>query len=506
VRAHDITFGAFNIQYVKFHDPGFGFIMSFVYKLLLVGVIIMAQNCESKEYRASPHAGTWYPGNEQELREQINLFLSDIQTPVQGDIYGLISPHAGYIYSGPVAAYAYKTIETLQFDNIIVIGPSHYHGFSGVSVDTLAGRRTPLGTVNFDLELARELIAQDKRIKNDPHAHLEEHSVEIQIPFLQVVQQEIQLVEIVMGTQDYETCKMLSNALVKACEDKRVLLVASTDLSHFHSQDEAEALDNRVVEAVAQYDPDLLFNRLKSDSCEACGGGPIIAVMMATKALGATRVKPLRYATSGTISGDYSRGVVGYLAAVLYAEQTTEVGVDLGFSKDEKDQLKKIARRSIEAAVKNEALPEFKGMTGNLTEPYGIFVTLNKHGNLRGCIGRIIGDQPLYVSCQQMAVAAALEDPRFKRVTEEELEDLEIEISILTPPERITDFSLIKIGRDGLIIGKGYNRGLLLPQVATDYGWSVEEFLKQTCHKAGLPSDAYRSSDAEVYKFSAEVF
>ena len=466
----------------------------------------MAHSCESRDFRQSPHAGTWYPGTEQELTQQIEKFLHEVEPGFPGEIFGLVTPHAGYVYSGPVAAYAYKAILDMTFDNVIVIGPSHYHGFSGVSVDTMAGRVTPLGTVEFDTNLAMAIIAQDKRIRYDPGAHIEEHSVEIQIPFLQKVQRELHLVEIVMGTQDLETCKLLSNALVKTCKGKKVLLIASSDLSHFHQQNIAEQLDNRIVEAVSKYDPEMLFNRLKTDSCEACGGGPIVVVMMATKALGATHSHSLKYATSGTISGDYSRGVVGYLAAAFYKEQSPAVGIDLGFSDAEKTQLKDIARRSIEAAVKKEKQPEFKNITGKLIEPYGVFVTLNKQGNLRGCIGRIIGDQALYLSCQQMAVAAALEDPRFRRVTEDELADLEIEISILTPPERITDFSRIKIGRDGLIISKGYNRGLLLPQVATDYGWSVEEFLEQTCHKAGLPSDAYKSSDAEVYMFSAEVF
>ncbi|MBN2621541.1 AmmeMemoRadiSam system protein B [candidate division WOR-3 bacterium] len=466
----------------------------------------MAHSCESKDFRESPHAGTWYPGTELELRQQITTFLDNVELHITGEISGLVSPHAGYIYSGPVAAYAYKMIQDQTFDNVVVIGPSHRYGFIGVSVDTMAGRITPLGTVDFDVDLARAIIACDKHIKYDPRAHSEEHSVEIQIPFLQIVQRELHLVEIVMGTQDMETCTMLSNALVKACKGKRVLLIASSDLSHFHTQDVAEELDNRIVEAVSQYDYQMLFNRLRTDSCEACGGGPIITVMMATKELGATDSKMLHYATSGTVTGDYSQGVVGYLAAVFYKAHDADVGIDLGFSDSEKQQLKDIARRSIEAAVKDKEQPEFKNMTGKLLEPYGVFVTLNKHGNLRGCIGRIIGDQPLYLSCQQMAIAAALEDPRFNPVRKDELDDLTIEISILTPPERITDFSKITIGPDGLIINKGYNRGLLLPQVAVEYGWTAEEFLEQTCHKAGLPSNAYKSPDAEVFKFSAEVF
>jgi AmmeMemoRadiSam system protein A len=227
--------------------------------------------------------------------------------------------------------------------------------------------------------------------------------------------------------------------------------------------------------------------------------------MLVTKELGATNAKPLGYATSGSTSGDYS-AVVGYLAAAFYKEKEVDVGITLGFSDEEKTLLKEIARTSIEAAVKHTDVPEFKKIPKRLNEQYGIFVTLNKHGTLRGCIGHIIGDQPLYLSCQQMAQAAALEDPRFPPVTEKELSDLEIEISVLTPLERVKDYSTIVIGRDGLLIRKGYYSGLLLPQVAAEYGWTTEEFLQETCHKAGLPSDAYKAKDAEVYKFSAEVF
>lgn len=467
----------------------------------------MAQNCEGKErdYRESIHAGSWYPGKPKELKEMINAFLKNARTRVHGEIYGLISPHAGYVFSGPVAAFAYKAVEGLEFDDVIVIGPSHRHGFIGASVDTMAGRTTPLGNVDFDVELARKLIKQNKNISFEPYAHIQEHSVEIQIPFLQMVLKKFKLVEIVMGSHDYATCEILSDAIVKTTKGKRILIVASSDLSHYHPQKEAEKLDNLVIEAVAAYDPEMLFRRLSQDSCEACGGAPIITTMLAAKRLGATDAKPVAYATSGSTSGDYA-AVVGYLAAVFYKGKEVEVGVNLGFTDEEKVKLKDIARKSVEAAVMCKEMPDIKNITEKLKEPYGVFVTLNKHGNLRGCIGRIIGDQPLYLSCEQMAKSAALEDPRFPPVAENELSDLEIEISVLTPLERVTDFKKIVIGRDGLLIRKGYNSGLLLPQVAAEYGWRVEEFLEETCHKAGLPSNAYKSKDAEVYKFSAEVF
>ncbi len=465
----------------------------------------MAQNCESKEYRESIHAGTWYPGKESELRKMIQTFLDNARTKVRGDIYGFVSPHAGYIYSGPVAAFAYKAIEDQEFDDVIVMGPSHHHGFYGVSVDTMAGRETPLGKVDFDQKLARAIIKQNNNIMYDPHAHSQEHSVEMQIPFLQMILKKLKIIEIIIGSQDYTTCEILSEAIVKAAKGKRILIIASSDLSHFHGQKDAERLDNLVIDAISKYDPELLYRRLSKDSCEACGGGPIMTAMLITKKLGATHAKPVMYATSGNITGDYSQ-VVGYLAALFYKGQDIEVGIDLGLSEEEKTKLKQIAEKSIEAAVKGKKPPEFKKISDRLKEPYGIFVTINIHGNLRGCIGHIIGDQPVYLACQQMAKAAALEDPRFPPVTEKELPKLEIEISVLTPLEKVEDFNEIVIGRDGLYIVKGYNRGLLLPQVAAEYGWTVEEFLQETCHKAGLPSNAYKSKDAEIYKFSAEVF
>jgi AmmeMemoRadiSam system protein B/AmmeMemoRadiSam system protein A len=476
-------------------------------RMILAGALIMAQTCNAKECRNSIHAGTWYPGKEKDLREEIAGYLKNARSTVAGEIYGLVSPHAAYMYSGPVAAFSYKQVENKSYDLVVVIGPSHQYGFHGASVDTMQGRKTPLGTIEYDLETARKLLKAGKLITYEPMAHEQEHSVEIQMPFLQVVLKKFKTVEIVMGTQDHETCESLASAIVKAAKGKKTLLVASSDLSHYHDQTTAEKLDGLVLDAVKKYDPELLGRRLSQDSCEACGGGPIITVMMAAREMGATTAGILNYGTSGNTSGDYSQ-VVGYLSAALYTGNSGkhEVGVDLGFSEDEKAKLKEIAGKSIKAAVQGEENPGFEGISEKLKEPYGVFVTINKHGSLRGCIGHIIADQPLYQVCAEMARAAALSDPRFDPVARDELKDLEIEISVLTPFEPVKDLKKIVIGRDGLIIKRGYYSGLLLPQVATDYGWTVEEFLEHTCNKAGLPSDAYKQKGTEVFKFSAEVF
>lgn len=467
----------------------------------------MTQNCNAEDYRRSIHAGTWYPGREDDLKNTIKTYLNNARVKVTGEIYGLISPHAGYMYSGPVAAFGYKAIQDKEYDIVIIIGPSHRHPFYGASIDKLKGRKTPLGIVEYDLQLAEKIIkANDKYLTYDPRAHQEEHSVEIQIPFLQVVLKKFKTVEIVMGSQDYETCKNLAGAIVKSVKGKKVLVIASSDLSHYHHQMDAEKLDNLVIDAVNKFDPELLHRRLSEDSCEACGGGPIVTLMLVAKELGADKVKSLMYATSGNITQEYSQ-VVGYFAAAFYKRAEEKwIGVDLGFSEEEKRKLKEIAIKTIEAVVRGKKPPQFKDVPARLKQNFGVFVTINKHGNLRGCIGHIYPDKPLYLICQQMARAAALEDSRFKPVRESELPDLEIEISVLTPFERVTDINEIVIGRDGLIVRRGYLSGLLLPQVATEYGWDVVEFLENTCEKAGLPRDAYKLKDTEIYKFSAQVF
>jgi hypothetical protein len=281
-----------------------------------------------------------------------------------------------------------------------------------------------------------------------------------------------------------------------------VLLVASTDLSHFHAYDEAVRLDRVVMDHVLAYDFEGLGEDLRTHKCEACGGGPIMTVMMAARKLGATKAVKLDYANSGDVTGDRSR-VVGYFAAALLEEPS--VGVDLGLAEEEKARLLEIARGAIEAKLKGREIPEPEPGSPKLGEKTGAFVTLTKDGQLRGCIGHIRGMYPLCNTISRMAVAAATEDPRFPPMTADELDKVSIEISVMTPLKTIADPEEIEVGRHGIYLKKGYNSGLLLPQVATDYGWDRYEFLDHTCMKAGLPRGCWREG-AEIQIFSAQIF
>jgi AmmeMemoRadiSam system protein B/AmmeMemoRadiSam system protein A len=492
-------------------------IIFFLFLGLFLGVHILKREKEMgmEAIREPAVAGSWYPDNPDALSQAIKRYLDNAEKEkIEGKVIGLVSPHAGYIYSGQVAAYAYQSIEGKTFDAVVVVAPSHRALFKGASIYDRGGFRTPLGVVPIDVELSQKMMEKRKEIQFIPEAHAQEHSIELQIPFLQVVLKSFKLVPIVMEPYwSWETCQYLSSAIVETVRDKNVLLVASSDLSHFHSYEKAVELDRIVLNHIERLDPEGLNRDLKQGRCEACGGGPIICIMLAAKALGANKGRVLQYLNSGDVTGDRSR-VVGYAAGVLYQttggtekmEEKKKVGIDLGLNEQEKKTLHDIAKTVIENKARGKAVPEFKVDSPILMENRGAFVTIQKKGQLRGCIGYIEGRGPLYKTVEEMAEAAAFRDPRFSPVREKELPELEIEISVLTPLKRIKDVSEIEVGKHGIYIKKGWNSGLLLPQVATEYGWDRQTFLEHTCNKAGLPSNAWKDKNSEIYIFSADIF
>jgi hypothetical protein len=448
-------------------------------------------------------AGQFYPKSEQALRKEVTGLLRGARPPaVGGRVVGLIAPHAGYMFSGDVAAHAYSLVQGNSYDAVIVVAPSHHLHFQGSSIYTQGPYRTPLGLATVDADLGRALIEQDEYIGFTAQAHAREHSLEVQVPFLQIAVPGLKIVPIVMGDQSLDNCRRLARAIAAVVKGRNVLLVASTDLSHFHTYDEAVRLDSMVIESVERYDYERLARDLEARKCEACGGGPTITVMLAARELGATRSVILKYANSGDIIGDRS-SVVGYLAAALVEER--RAGVDLGLRQAEKAELLRIARQSIEAAVLGKPVPDVDTDSDVLKRKMGAFVTITKSGQLRGCIGHIRGIEPLFSTVSKMGIAAATEDPRFEPVTAEELDTIALEITVLTPFREVEEPEEIEVGRDGIYIEKGSRHGLLLPQVATEYGWGRDEFLDHTCMKAGLPPGAWKEG-ARIYAFSGQVF
>ncbi len=488
-------------------------------ELFLFFLFASASSTFAQGIRPPGVAGQFYPADPQELSDQIDMYLRNAKDAhIQGKIVALIAPHAGYVYSGWVAAYSYKQLVGKHYDTVILIGPTHMEYFPFTSVYPRGGYRVPLGVLKVNEKMARKIADYDKSIQLSTRGHLQpnlphkEHCLEVELPFLiKVLKGPFKIVPIIMGEQNYHNGKVLGEAIAKAARGKNVLIVASSDLSHYYPYEQAEDLDHKLIDYVRRYDYKGLARALERREVEACGGIPIVAAMIAAKKLGAKKVKILDYRNSGDTAGNKSR-VVGYMSAVFYKpslqKKKVSVGIDLGLTPAEKRELLHIAKVTIENVVQGKSVPKFNVTSDRLKEKRGAFVTINKNHQLRGCIGYILPVKPLYQTVREVAEEAALHDPRFMAVRPNELSHLQIEISVLTVPKPLKnkDLSKIKIGRDGLIIRKDGYQGILLPQVATDYHWNRTEFVEETCRKAGLPRDAWKDPDTEILYYSAEVF
>jgi MEMO1 family protein len=366
-------------------------------------------------------------------------------------------------------------------------------------------------------------MKSDSAIKDLPDAFRHEHSLEAELPFLQVIYPSFKLVPLVMGDTDLATCRRLAEAITECAKGKSLLIVASSDLSHYHSYDMATEMDQRLLEKIGALDVDGVHRCLAGGRCEACGQGPIMTAMLAAGKLGADRCDVLRYANSGDVTGEKMspRGVVGYGAVCFSKPQSgrdrdeaekKKAGIDLGLSKDERAELHKIARKAIESRLLSGAsfsetkAADSETVSPRLKEPRGAFVTLYKKGELRGCIGQITARMPLAEAVQAMAVEAAFRDPRFMPLRSDELDDIKIEISVLTPLQKVNSTDEIEVGKHGIVVARNGSMGLLLPQVATEYKWGRTEFLEHCCLKAGLPRETWKDKETEIYIFSADVF
>ena len=461
------------------------------------------------EVKEADLAGSWYPASNEKLENQLDSYLENASPPkIDGQVLALISPHAGYLYSGPVAAYGFKAIAGQDIETVIVVGFSHKRGYyDGIAILDSDGFKTPLGVAEIDKDLTRELIASHPKIYNYPIAFSQENSVETQIPFIQTTLEDSKVVLLSMGKQSLKNSKVLGEALYEVLKDKeKYLLLASTDMSHYMPYQDANTVDARTISIIKEFDVDKLYKEnLSKEHGLMCGSGPVCAVMIASKMLGADKIEILKYANSGDVVGDKSH-VVGYLSAAITKISENLSGGDM-LTDAQKKRLLQIARESMEIYVRTGKRLEITEEDALLNKPLGAFVTLHRGGRLRGCIGNIIGRQPLYLTVRDMAVEAAVSDPRFPPVSVAELSDIDLEVSALSELEKIDDPNVIEMGKHGVLIRSGGRSGGYLPQVATETGWSREEFMDSLCsQKAGLPQDAWKTGACEIYIFTAEVF
>jgi AmmeMemoRadiSam system protein B len=266
--------------------------------------------------RKAAVAGSWYPGTPDVLGAEVDRHLGRAEVECTGELSAIMAPHAGLHYSGPVAAYSYKLLSGRQYDVAVLVGPSHYVGFNGVAIYGRGAFETPFGRVPIAEPCAAAIAMAAWSVQEHPSAHVREHSLEMQLPFLQRMLPGTPIVPLLMGHQTRETIQNLSKGLVAALTGRRALLIASTDLSHYHDAATAARLDGEVIKHVRAFDAESLLSALERFPHHACGGGPTVAVMKAAKALGARDARILKYADSGDVSGDKD-AVVGYLAAAF---------------------------------------------------------------------------------------------------------------------------------------------------------------------------------------------
>ena len=473
--------------------------------------------------RPATQANRFYTGDARELSEEVDSFLALHKGTIYNNVAALIVPHAGYYFSGNVAASAYMTIPTNKpYKRIFLLGPSHHEWLDGASVNTEADYyATPLGNIKVDHETCIELTKKDSVFSYQAKAHDREHCLEVQLPFLQRRFEEVPpIVPIIISTNDFQKLKRMAEVLKSYFTDEN-LFVISSDFSHYPSYEDACEVDAKTGKAIETGDVEQFIATIEANArsgkrnlaTSACGEFPIITLMLMLD--GQYDIKHLMYQNSGDIDNhDHSR-VVGYHS---FAFLRKEAGFTL--TDADKKQLKEIALNSIKDSLdgKGIAQPIVNSQLSNrifstliplggriLNSKCGAFVSLHKHGHLRGCIGHFGEDVPLYEIVAEMARAAAFEDPRFTPVRREELNDIDIEISVLTPMRRIQSLDEFELHRHGIYIRKGYRSGTFLPQVADEVNWTKEEFVGHCSQdKAGLGWDGWK--DAELYVYEAIVF
>jgi AmmeMemoRadiSam system protein B/AmmeMemoRadiSam system protein A len=488
--------------------------------------IVAVSGCARSETDVRPPAvaGQFYPADANRLRLAIQGFMKDAVPVTVEHPIALVAPHAGYIYSGQICADAYRQAAGNQYELVVILGTNHTTPrFSGISVFTKGAYQTPLGNALVDETAARALLTQDHDCTSNVEAQVREHSVEVQVPFVQVLFPSAKILPVVIGEPDLTMCTHFGQELAKVLKGRKALIVASSDLSHYPAYKDAAKTDRETLMSLIKLDPAdfasktdaLVSGRIPNLVTCACGEGPILAAMAAAKSLGATRGVIVSYANSGdTALADLER-VVGYGAVALTtgkgAPETEALDApeaapaESPLESADKKALLSIARETLHRYLTTDTVPLVRNVSPRLRSLQGTFVTLKKHGELRGCIGHMLPDIPLARAVETMALEAAFNDTRFDPLKQNELQGLQIEISVLTPMKPIARPEDIVIGRDGVYMIKNGKSAVFLPQVATEQKWDRAEMLNNLCLKAGLAAGSWKQG-AQFLVFQAIVF
>ncbi|MBF0363803.1 MAG: AmmeMemoRadiSam system protein B [Oligoflexia bacterium] len=518
-------------------------------------------NINKKIISVNPRSG-WYPRDQKSLNAMMEKFFNDSKIKntnedISTKVLAIISPHAGYVYSGAIAAQAFSSLLTATaaststsptYNRVIVIGPSHYYGLQNqIAFPDGNIYQTPLGNIPLDLEFIEKLlsISNTTFIKTD-EPFIQEHSVDNEIPFIQYVfntkfKSTPKIVPLIMGQFTKEKIRDVADKMIKLI-DNNTLIVISSDFTHygenfnylpFKSDNNVESnlkkLDMKVAKPIEQLDFDSFMNVIEETGATVCGHNPI-ALLLALFSKhnnqnnhSNQKSHLVKYETSGKMTNDFKNSV-SYLSFIFSGEWKMQLETEskhptppttneMSISSEEKHTLLKIARMMIENYLKNNKTltisqleNEHKlSITNGLKQKCGGFVTLKKRGDLRGCIGEIMPRRSAIEVVMERAIDAAINDNRFNPVTYNELKEIDIEISLLTPPKKVNSYNDIIIGKHGMVLSKGSNGAVFLPQVAPEQGWDLATTLTYLSQKAGLASDAWKKG-ASFEVFEAIVF
>ncbi len=455
-------------------------------------------------------AGQFYEADAQKLCQDVRRYLANAKIcSEKGRLIGLSVPHAGYVYSAAVAAEGYKQIQENEFDVVVVMAPSHRAYFKGGSIYPGSAYETPLGQVKINKTISDALLKESAWFVKSYEGHGPEHAVEVQLPFIQTVLPKAEIVPIVIGAFDWTMCEKMGKALAKAIQGYRVLLVASTDLYHGNSYTECQKSVHATLEAVTSMAPHTLCQGFSAETYQACGAAPLVILQVAALESAPTKAALLQQTNSNDVTGQKGGYVVGYGAVAYFVDDAETFGKKSFKPLPLKTQreLLKMARESIKYYMKEKKNITYSSTDEWLKEKRGVFVTLTKNGQLRGCIGYHESDRPLYELVPDRAIAAAFSDPRFPPLQASELDEIEIKISAyLTNVYPAGSLDEFEMGKHGIIMIKDGRGATYLPEVPIEAGWkSKEEELESLCQKAGLPRGAWKK-DAQFYLYETQIF
>ncbi len=463
-------------------------------------------------------AGQFYPANPDSLQKELTKHFAAAAPKMYEQVRAIITPHAGYVFSGTIAASAFNQIDKdVDYKRVFLIASSHQIHFEGASIYCDGDFLMPYGKDEVDTVFGKMLVKCNPELfTDDPLPHSNEHSIEVQLPFLHyVLNGKYKIVPIVLGTADHKTCRHIASVL-KPYLTKDNLFVISSDFSHYPDYDNAKSVDLDTEKAILSNDPKHLMTVLSENAgkhiprlaTSLCGWTSVLTLLYMTEGNESFHYKGVKYSNSGDaeLYGEHDR-VVGYWAIALTEIEDLKKE-EFSLSGEEKQQLLKEARRAIENLFWDSEKPalDINTCSPALKTKCGAFVSLHKKdGSLRGCIGQMVSDKPLLKVVHDKAIWAAINDSRFSPLTEDELDDVDIEISVLSPMKKIQDISEIEMGVHGIYISQGYCSGVFLPQVATETGWDKETFLGHCARdKAGIGWEGWK--DADIYIFTATIF